>query len=54
MLSIKLSQTINPHVLKHVPKKKKTAGNHPKTFNAMNTVYVMKQGTHIQFQLVTV
>lgn len=30
----------------------KTAVNHPKTFYAVNTVYVMKQGTHIQFQLV--
>lgn len=32
---------------------KTTAGNQPKTFYAVNTVYVMKQGTHIQFQLVT-
>lgn len=31
-----------------------TAGNHPKTFIAVNTVYMTKQGTHIQFQLVTV
>lgn len=31
---------------------KTTAVNHPKTFYAVNTVYVMKQGTHIQFQLV--
>lgn len=31
---------------------KTTAVNHPKTFYAVNTV--MKQGTHIQFQLVNV
>lgn len=28
--------------------------NHLKTFYAVNTVYVMKQGTHIQFELVTI
>lgn len=32
---------------------KATAGNHPKTLYTVNTVYVMKQGKHIQFQLVT-
>lgn len=37
----KTCQTINPQE------------KHPKTFYAVNTVYVMKQGTHIQFQLVT-